>query len=190
MAIRSFSQRGYEGTTTAGIARDAGVTQPLIHHHFGSKEGLWQAAMEELFAGVRDLVPPTSAPPTDRLLDLAEQFVRFVAARPEVTRVITREGAVPNARLEYLVDRYLRLPFRAVVDAIEAGQRAGVIAPEARADLFLFLMLGAGSHFFDVTALARESLGIDASSSRTRDDFVALMRLVLSRGVFRSSGNV
>src|SRR5947208_3696369 len=36
-AIRSFSEVGYEGTTTAGLARDAGVTQPLVHHHFGSK---------------------------------------------------------------------------------------------------------------------------------------------------------
>ena len=45
-AIRSFSEVGYAGTTTAGIARDAHVTQPLIHHHFGSKDGLWRAAVD------------------------------------------------------------------------------------------------------------------------------------------------
>ena len=37
VAIRSFSEQGYEGTTTAGIAREVGVTQPLVHHHFGSR---------------------------------------------------------------------------------------------------------------------------------------------------------
>src|SRR5215475_14370122 len=88
-AIRSFSETGYEGTTTAGIARDAGVTQPLVHHHFCSKEGLWRAAMDALFSDVPRLVAvPVDASPSDRLVAVTERFVRFVAERPEVTRVI------------------------------------------------------------------------------------------------------
>lgn len=185
VAIRSFSQLGYEGTTTAGIARDAGVTQPLIHHHFGSKEGLWRAAMEVLFSDIRGFGLAGDAPPTERLLAAAEQFVRFVAHRPEVTRVITREGASPNPRLTYLVDHYVREPFEVIVGAVRAGQEAGTIAPDVRPDLVLFLLLGAGSHFFDVSALARETLGVDASAARTREDFVALIREVLQRGLFR-----
>jgi AcrR family transcriptional regulator len=189
VAIRSFAERGYEGTTTAGVARAAGVTQPLVHHHFGSKEGLWRAAMDDLFAGVGsvDASPAHTSPPA-RLLAAAERFVRFVAAHPEVTRVIAREGATPNPRLTYLVDRYLRVPFRELVDAVRAGQRAGLIAPEIRADLFLFLMLGAGSHLFDVTALARATLGIDATAVDTREDFVALLRELLAHGLFRTAG--
>jgi TetR/AcrR family transcriptional regulator len=187
VAIRSFSQLGYEGTTTAGVARAAGVTQPLIHHHFGSKEGLWRAAMAELFSGVGTFAVPSDASPTEQILAAAEQFVRFAAARPEVTRVITREGASPSPRLTYLIDEYVREPFREIVGAIRAGQRAGVIAAHLRPDLLLFLLLGAGSHFFDVTAFARESLGVDATAARNREDFVCLIREVLQHGVFRSA---
>src|SRR5262245_38825505 len=49
-AISEFAARGYDGATTAEIARRARVTQPLVHHHFGSKALLWRAAMDQLYA--------------------------------------------------------------------------------------------------------------------------------------------
>jgi TetR/AcrR family transcriptional regulator len=185
VAIRSFSTVGYEGTTTAGVAREAGVTQPLVHHHFGSKEGLWQAAMEELFRDVRALTAPSDGTPAERLLRPIEQFVRFVAARPEVTRVVAREGAAPSPRLTHLVTRYLREPFRDVVAAVREGQRAGLIDTDVRPELVLFMILGAGSHLFDVTALARESVGVDATAAATREDFMRLLRDLLRGGILR-----
>lgn len=187
-AIRSFSEVGYEGTTTAGVARAAGVTQPLVHHHFGSKEGLWRAAMDVLFSDVRRVVVAAAdAAPPDRVLAAAEAFVRFVAAHPEVTRVIAREGAAPSPRLTYLVDHYLGAPFRGFVQGVRDGQRAGFVDPDLRPDLLLFFILGAGSHLFDVTAFARASLGIDATAPRTRDQFVALVRAVLQHGTLRKT---
>jgi hypothetical protein len=113
--------------------------------------------------------------------------VRFVALRPEVTRVVAREGAAPSPRLTHLVDRYLRAPFRDVVAAVREGQKAGLIATDVRPELVLFLVLGAGSHLFDVTALARESVGIDATAPATRDAFVKLMRETLLSGIFRDA---
>lgn len=184
VATRAFSEIGYEGTTTAQVARDAGVTQPLVHHHFGSKEGLWRAAMDRLFAGA---LAVTATPETlagdERLLLLTERFVRFVAEHPEATRVIAREGATPGPRLQYLVDHYLRDAFGAVVVATRAAQREGRIAADVPAEVLLFLMLGAGSHLFDVTALAKLSVGLDATTARTREATVALMRRLLQRGL-------
>jgi AcrR family transcriptional regulator len=108
VALRSFSERGYEGTTTAGVAREAGVTQPLVHHHFGSKEGLWRAAMHGLFSELRMFTAlDRSLPPTRALLEVVEGFVRLSAARPELTRIIAREGATRGPRLTYLIDTYL-----------------------------------------------------------------------------------
>jgi hypothetical protein len=49
----------------------------------------------------------------------------------------------------------------------------------------LFLILGAGSHLFDVTALAQRSFGIDTTTARTSDAFILLMRTLLERGLFR-----
>ncbi|MDX2165987.1 MAG: TetR/AcrR family transcriptional regulator [Deltaproteobacteria bacterium] len=188
-AIEAFSEVGYEGASTAGIARAAGVAQPLVHHHFGSKEGLWRAAVDALFSRIPRL--PTVAdgvPPRVALMQVTEAFVRFVAAHPEVTRIIAREGAAPNPRLTYLLTHYVHEPFREVVDLIRAAQAAGVVAADVRPELCLFLFLGAGSHLFDVRALAQQSQGIDTTSEWTRDNVIRLLRTVLERGLFGGAG--
>ena len=45
-ARSSFAEHGYEGTTIRGLARAAGVDPALVMHFFGSKDGLFAAAME------------------------------------------------------------------------------------------------------------------------------------------------
>jgi AcrR family transcriptional regulator len=186
-AIRAFSEVGFAGATTAAIARDAGVTQPLVHHHFGSKDGLWRAAIDVVFARMPRL-PESGRDPLaarEAIVTLVDQFVRFVAEHPEVTRIIAREGAAPSPRLDYILKRYLHEPFREVVDFLRAAQAAGVVAPDVRPELALFLILGAGSHLFDIAALAERTQGIDTTAAWTREAFVVLMRTVLEQGLFR-----
>ena len=185
-AIRAFSEVGYAGATTAGIARAAGVTQPLVHHHFGSKDGLWRAAMDAVFSNVPRIAGAVDASsPREALTEILERFVRFVAAHPEVTRIIAREGAAPSPRLDYLLKRYLHEPFREVVDLLRVGQTTGAVTPDIRPELALFLILGAGSHIFDVSALAQRSLGIDTTASWTCEAFVVLLRTIMEHGLFR-----
>jgi AcrR family transcriptional regulator len=45
-ARRSFSEHGYDGATVRGIAADASVNPALVHHFYGTKEGLFAAAMK------------------------------------------------------------------------------------------------------------------------------------------------
>jgi len=40
----SFAERGYERTTIRGVAASAGVDPALVHHYFGAKADLFQAA--------------------------------------------------------------------------------------------------------------------------------------------------
>lgn len=44
-ARAAFGQYGYSATTTSGIAQRAGVSEPMIYRHFGSKEALFDAAV-------------------------------------------------------------------------------------------------------------------------------------------------
>lgn len=183
-AIKAFSEVGYEGASTAGIARAAGVAQPLVHHHFGSKEGLWRAAIDVVFANIPALPTPSEDMSLrDSLLATTEVFVQFVAQHPEATRIISREGAVPSPRLDYLIERHLARPFGAVVGLLQHAQREGVVVAEIRPDLALFLILGAGSHLFDIGALAAGTQGIDVRRAATRDAFSLLLQTVLTRGI-------
>ncbi|MGC3002082.1 TetR family transcriptional regulator [Streptomyces sp. G35A] len=49
-AREEFSERGYEKTSVRSIARSAGVDSALVHHYFGTKEQVFEAAVEVAFA--------------------------------------------------------------------------------------------------------------------------------------------
>ena len=49
-AREEFSERGYEKTSVRGIAKAAGVDPALVHHYFGTKEQVFEAAIEVAFA--------------------------------------------------------------------------------------------------------------------------------------------
>lgn len=42
-ARRAFGHTGFDATSTAAIARDAGVSEGIVFHYFGSKHGLLEA---------------------------------------------------------------------------------------------------------------------------------------------------
>lgn len=59
-ASRLFAEKGYTQTTTAEIAREAGVAEGTLYHHFGSKDAiflsLFAETMEGYLAGIEALL--------------------------------------------------------------------------------------------------------------------------------------
>ena len=80
-ARRLFARRGYAATTTAQLARAAGVAEGTVFHHFASKQALLEAVAsdygrglaERMFAGV-----PAGArePAAEAMLRAAFAYVR------------------------------------------------------------------------------------------------------------------
>jgi AcrR family transcriptional regulator len=54
-AQRVFADKGYSGANVNEIVALAGSTKPMIYYHFGSKEGLFAAVLEEVYAGMRQI---------------------------------------------------------------------------------------------------------------------------------------
>ena len=52
-ACRVFSRCSYRGATTAEIAREAGVTEPILYRHFASKQALYLACIDEAWERIR-----------------------------------------------------------------------------------------------------------------------------------------
>ncbi|MET7745374.1 TetR/AcrR family transcriptional regulator [Streptomyces sp. NPDC005385] len=55
-ATEEFGLHGYEATTVAAVAARVGVTKPLLHHYFGSKEDLYLACLNPVGDGLLDAV--------------------------------------------------------------------------------------------------------------------------------------
>ena len=65
-AIRSIHDRGFVDLTTGDVAREAGLSQGLVHHYFGSKGALIIATMRHLLiefgAGIRERLREAKTP--------------------------------------------------------------------------------------------------------------------------------
>ena len=57
VALRAFAVKGFDGASTREIASGAGVNHGLIRHYFGSKQKLWQAAVDLAFQDMHDAFP-------------------------------------------------------------------------------------------------------------------------------------
>ena len=52
-ALIVFAERSYAGATTAQIARQAGVSEPILYRHFASKRNLYVACLDEAWQRIR-----------------------------------------------------------------------------------------------------------------------------------------
>jgi TetR/AcrR family transcriptional regulator len=52
-ATRVFAKSSYQGATTAEIAAEAGVSEPILYRHFGSKRELYLACLEQAWQRLR-----------------------------------------------------------------------------------------------------------------------------------------
>ncbi|MEU9371275.1 TetR family transcriptional regulator [Streptomyces avermitilis] len=74
-AREEFSERGYEKTSVRGIAKAAGVDSALVHHYFGTKEQVFEAAIEVAFAPALNAPDAVADGPLD---GVGERLTRFI----------------------------------------------------------------------------------------------------------------
>ena len=104
-ARAEFSRSGYDAATIRGIARRAGVDPALVHHYFGTKEGVFAAAME-LPVNPAQLIPQVLVGGTEGLgerivrtfLGVWEQKTSRAAATALVRSAVTHEKAAAMLR--------------------------------------------------------------------------------------------
>ena len=48
VAAELFASRGYRGTTTADLAKSAGITEPILYRHFENKHDLFVTLLDEV----------------------------------------------------------------------------------------------------------------------------------------------
>ena len=52
-ATQEFASKGFEGARVDEIARRSGANKNMIYHYYGSKDGLFQAVLEEMYGTIR-----------------------------------------------------------------------------------------------------------------------------------------
>lgn len=144
-----FSSGSYRGTTTAEIARQAGVTEPVLYRHFESKRGLYLAVLEESWRRLRVVWEQAVADEPDPRFWVSAMGRAYLASKD--TRILCAElwiQALTEASDDAEIRRFLRKQMREVhsfvSDVIRRSQEAGGIFPERdpNAEAWIFISIG------------------------------------------------
>lgn len=144
-AARVFAERGYARATTRLIAAEAGLTEVTLFRHFGNKETLFSAVIEQ-FGGqplAEHLEERLSGDYHQDLLFVGNLLMKVMLERIDSLRLMlceathfpeVRQAMVQNPRsLRQALARYFE-------EQIERGQIRG-IHPEALAQAFMGMFL-------------------------------------------------
>lgn len=112
LALETFADLGYEGASMRDLCRRLGVSHNLLHQRFGSKEGLWYAAVDHGFLALASgLVLESEADEYEddlvRLRVLMIRWLTLTAESPALVKIINQEASTGGPRLDYMFDRYI-----------------------------------------------------------------------------------
>jgi AcrR family transcriptional regulator len=134
-ARAAFAEFGYAGTTIRAIARAADVDPALVHHYYGTKENLLDAATMPPQAFLEQIITAWQTPPAE----LGEQLVRQMLANwqnpdhsPVLRAVVQIAGNEPVIRekLRTIVERSMMEPSAQALSEDERLLRSSLIASQ------------------------------------------------------------
>jgi TetR/AcrR family transcriptional regulator len=169
-ATRVFARGSYASATTAAIAREAGITEPVLYHHFKGKAALYGACLVEAWASLRarwEAILDTEPDSRLWLAKVAEAGFAALEDENDAARLwlyaITDLAEDPKARPHVVA--FTRDVHEYITSILERAQEAGGISPDldARAEAWIFLSIGL------MRSLSRRLDGI------VDDDFPAIL---------------
>jgi AcrR family transcriptional regulator len=145
-ACHVFSKSSYRGATTADIAREAGITEPILYRHFGSKRDLYVAclatAWQTLRAHAEEAVRENPAGCLGAVADM------YMAKRAKIRLVDLWIQALTEASEDPVIAKAVRRQIREVhdffADVIRRGQADGVVHGDRDADAEAWIFVAGG----------------------------------------------
>ncbi|WP_370155462.1 TetR/AcrR family transcriptional regulator [Ferrovibrio sp.] len=151
-AVADFAARGFAGARIDEIAQKAGVNKQLVYHYFGSKDELYRAALEAVYAEIRareKALQLGDLPPVAAMERLVGFSFDYLAEHPEFIALLNDENRQEarhvrgSERLEEMHSPLVAL----MQETLERGAAAGVF----RRDLDpvqMYISIAGLSYFF------------------------------------------
>jgi TetR/AcrR family transcriptional regulator len=172
-AAAEFVEKGYEAVSISQIAKRAGISKQLVHHHFPSKRKLFETVHEYRYR------PPANWDdeiPADLDDIIAERFLRR-SKNADYMRVLTweaattREGKVPG-------ERERRLRIRQYGDKLRSLQAEGRIPGDVDAAFLQLLVLALASYPISFTQVTRLVTGRPGTDPKFQQEWAAFLRKI------------
>ena len=178
-----FAQHGY-AARLQDIAERAGLTHPTLLYHFGSKEGLYAAVIEQAmldWAAVTSRAVSDAPVGFDRVEALVSAAMEFFATHHDFVVIWRREAIEGGGRLEQAMADHMRPFFSQAVEFLNQEVAAGRLREHDPVEL-VQLAYGAVMSFFSDAGFRARLLDEEPLSDieRFRSALTAMLRDALA----------
>lgn len=178
-AAQLFALHGYSGTTTAEIAKAAGVTEPIIYRHFSSKRDMFIALVQrtsEQTLKLWDHELRTAPEPAERLR-------RLIRANPMVTKggkgvyrvIIQALTEVEDPQILSALIEHISVLHKFLCKEVEAAQESQQVSARFSPAITAWALIHLGLGYGILAALNIPSHGIDDQGVHIQDLLGQLM---------------
>ena len=182
VALELFARYGYARTTTSQLAKEAGVTEPIIYRHFASKKDLFIALIERtgretLSQWQRDL--KGAEDPAERLQMLLGDNPMVSGKGRESYRVILQAiSEVDDQQIRGALHEHFAKVHEFLRKEVVVAQNENKVAKRFSAENIAWLLTYIGLGYGVVSAMGVEHHGIDAKGNHVKD---AVGRMLVGR---------
>ena len=135
-AIDEFAARGFKGASMDAIAARTHTTRALINYYFGSKEKLYIAVLEQVYAEIREAEAQLDLdhlPPADAVRRIVESTYNYYLEHEGFVRLVVAENQARGRHLRK--SKAMRTLNRPIIErlarVIARGQAEGLFRQDA-----------------------------------------------------------
>lgn len=148
-AFELFVEKGFAAVTMRELAEGSGVTKSLIHHHFGTKEALWEAvkkeAFERYYQGQKAELEQAQSPDRNLLRSSVMRYFHFLREHPQVVRLFTWAHLEGDSSCSHLDAELVALG----ADRIRQAQEQGLMRADINPTHVVTIFINACTQWFE-----------------------------------------
>jgi AcrR family transcriptional regulator len=127
-AVDEFASRGFKGASMDTIAAHTSTTRALINYYFGSKENLYLAVLERVYAEIREAerhLELDHLPPVEAIRRIVEFTYNYYVEHEDFVRLVVAENQAKGRHMKRSPAlRSINLPIVDLLGAVIARGRA------------------------------------------------------------------
>lgn len=176
-------EKGFGNTSLSEIARKADITKSLIHHYFGSKEGLWREVKTRRFlqfAERQKEILKDSKPSAELLRASVAFYFDFIRRNPQIVRIHAWMFLEQDVRECLDIDREL---IQMGTQKIREAQKLGQLRSDLDPRFILFVFLGLCQHWFQDKAHFEQSFGTQGLGRDPDEAYLSAMIKIFFEGI-------
>jgi len=164
-AIRFFTRSGFDGTSVDEIVTHARVNKRMVYHYFGSKSGLYSAALARVYERIAHVEAevfsdePSAGVAVERIVTA---YFRFLQGDPEFVSLLLWENLQGGRHLQSLPASVTKAP---ILESLGRVIEKGIASGEIRADIdkrhMLINLMGVCLIYFSNRFTLSRTVGLD-----------------------------